>query len=82
MSLAPDQWVHEAQVARLKGAVLGPSNDQYFGQAVKRWQDYSGKSAVLVATGQTFAEASERSFDGAAPPPPATAAEPTSLRGA
>jgi DNA modification methylase len=46
----------------------------YIDVAVKRWQDYTGKSAVLVATGQTFEEASERSFDGPASPPPATAA--------
>jgi integrase len=39
MSLTAEQWVHEAQVARLKGAGAGPSNDEYLGQAVKRWQD-------------------------------------------
>jgi integrase len=39
MSLTPEQWVHEAHLARMKGAALGLSNDQYMGQAVKRWQD-------------------------------------------
>jgi DNA modification methylase len=52
----------------------------YIDVAVKRWQDYAGKSAVLVATGQTFEEASERSFNGPAPPPPPPL-QPTSLRG-
>ena len=47
----------------------------YVDVAVKRWQDYTGKSAVLVATGQTFEEASERSFDGPAPPLPITPTE-------
>jgi DNA modification methylase len=45
----------------------------YVDVAVKRWQDYTGKSAVLAATGQTFEEAGERRFDGS-PPLPATAA--------
>jgi DNA modification methylase len=54
----------------------------YVDVAVKRWQDYTGKSAVLVATGQTFEEAGERSFDDPASPPPATAVAPTSLAGA
>jgi DNA modification methylase len=54
----------------------------YVDVAVKRWQDYTGKSAVLAATGQAFEEAGERSFDGPAAPVPAIAAAPTSLRGA
>jgi DNA modification methylase len=44
----------------------------YVDVAVKLWQDYTGKAAVLVATGQTFEEAGERSLDSAAPPPPVT----------
>jgi DNA modification methylase len=51
----------------------------YVDVAVKRWQDYTGKSAVLVNTGQTFEEAGERSFDG---PLLLPSAPPTSLRGA
>lgn len=39
MSLTPDQWVREGHIARLKGTALGPSNDEYAAQAVKRWQD-------------------------------------------
>jgi hypothetical protein len=31
MSLTPEQWVHEAQLARMKGAALGSSNDKYIG---------------------------------------------------
>ena len=49
----------------------------YVDVAVKRWQDYTGKPAVLAATGQTFEEAGERSLDDS---PPATV--PTSVRGA
>ena len=51
----------------------------YVDVAVKRWQDYTGKPAVLAATGQTFEEAGERGLDGS-PLPPDTA--PTSVRGA
>jgi DNA modification methylase len=40
----------------------------YVDVAVRRWQDYTGKAAVLVATGQTFEDASE-----AALPAPAAA---------
>jgi DNA modification methylase len=54
----------------------------YVDVAVKRWQDYTGKSAVLAATGQAFEEAGKRSFDGPGAPVPAIAAAPTSLRGA
>jgi DNA modification methylase len=49
----------------------------YVDVAVKRWQDYTGKSAVHTATGQAFEEAGERGLDG---PLPTTA--PTSLWGA
>jgi DNA modification methylase len=45
----------------------------YVDVAVRRWQAYSGKSAVLSATGQTFEEVTERD----APPLAATAAEPS-----
>jgi hypothetical protein len=41
----------------------------YVDVAVERWQDYTGKSAVLVATGQTFEEASEGTFHGPLPLP-------------
>jgi hypothetical protein len=44
----------------------------YVAVAVKRWRDYTGKSAVLAATGQTFEEAGERGFDG----PPRCACSP------
>jgi len=54
----------------------------YVDVAVKRWQDYTGKSAVLIATGQAFEEAGERSFDGPAAPVPDIAAAPTSPRAA
>ena len=39
MALTPEQWVREGHAARLKGTALGPSNDEYAGQALKRWQD-------------------------------------------
>jgi DNA modification methylase len=51
----------------------------YVDVAVKRWQDYTGKLAVLAVTGQTFEEACERDFDG---PPTLPTPAPTSLRGA
>ena len=51
----------------------------YVDVAVKRWQDYTGKSAVLAATGQTFEEAGECRFDGPLPFPDAP---PISLGGA
>jgi DNA modification methylase len=39
----------------------------YVDVAVRRWEDYSGKPAVLVATGRTFEEISEeRNSEGAA----------------
>jgi DNA modification methylase len=45
----------------------------YIDVAVRRWQAYTGKAAVLSATGQTFEEAAERD----APPLPAAAVEPS-----
>jgi DNA modification methylase len=45
----------------------------YVDVAVRRWQAYTGKAAVISATGQTFEEAAERS----APLLPATLAEPS-----
>jgi hypothetical protein len=44
----------------------------YVDVAVRRWQAYTGKAAVLSATGHTFEETAERD----APPLPAMAAEP------
>ena len=43
----------------------------YVDVAARRWQTYTGKSAVLSATGETFDEAAERD----APPLPAPPAE-------
>jgi hypothetical protein len=48
----------------------------YVDVAVKRWQDYTGKSAVLAATGQTFEEVGECGFDC---PPPLSATATTAL---
>jgi predicted RNA methylase len=45
----------------------------YVDVAVRRWQAYAGKTAILSATGQTFEEVTERD----APPLPAPAAEPS-----
>ncbi len=45
----------------------------YVDVAVRRWQAYSGKAAVLSATGQTFEEVAERE----APPLPAPAVQPS-----
>jgi hypothetical protein len=45
----------------------------YVDVAVRRWQAYTGKAAVLSTTGQTFEEVTERD----APRLAATAAEPS-----
>ena len=45
----------------------------YVDVAVRRWQAYTGKAAVLCATGQSFEEVAER----AAPSVPASAGEPS-----
>jgi len=36
---------------------------EYVDVAVKRWQDFTGQTAVLEATGQTFAEAADARYD-------------------
>jgi DNA modification methylase len=46
----------------------------YIDVAVKRWQDYTGKSAVLSATGQSFEEVTEQAF-----PVTATTANPSAM---
>ena len=55
---------------RCYGLELDPA---YVDALVRRWQAYTGKAAVLSATGQTFEEAAERD----APPLPAAAVEPS-----
>jgi DNA modification methylase len=46
----------------------------YIDVAVKRWQDYTGKSAVLSTTGQSFEEVTEQAF-----PVTATTANPSAM---
>jgi DNA modification methylase len=41
---------------RARGIEIDPV---YVDVAVKRWQDYSGKTATLVATGETFEEVAQ-----------------------
>jgi len=51
----------------------------YVDVAVRRWQDYSGKPAVLAATNKTFEEVAEERARAPAPlsVPTATVAQPT-----
>jgi DNA modification methylase len=51
----------------------------YVDVAVQRWQDYTGKTAVLTGSGQTFEEAGERRLVG---PPPLPAPAEALLGGA
>ena len=43
-----------------RGIELSPA---YVDVAVKRWQDFTGKKAVLEATGQTFDDAADARYD-------------------
>ena len=36
---------------------------RYVDVAIKRWQDFTGKKAVLEATGQTFDDAADARYD-------------------
>ena len=47
----------------------------YVDVAVRRWEDYTGKAAVLAATGSTFEEISEERTAAAPAPTPAFAAD-------
>ena len=38
-------------------------NPAYVDVAIKRWQDYTGKDAILEETGQTFSEVDEDRYD-------------------
>ena len=51
---------------RARGIELDPI---YVDVAVKRWQDYTGKTAILVSTGQTFEEVAEARANSDATPP-------------
>jgi hypothetical protein len=55
----------QSRPAGARGIELDPC---YVDVAIKRWQDYSGKTATLVTSGQTFEEVAEgRASSGSAP---------------